>query len=1169
MIKQFGLFLILLLFCLTSSAQFYKQSQVDRLQATLQGQSGKQRIETLLLLSDCFSSFQIDSAVAIAKQAQIESKELNFNWGYYQGLFLATKNQVQTKGSSQLAPSLLSCSKWFKKNGFEKEHIVSQLEYLRCLSSIKPLEEIESEIELLFTLPLTKQTPLLQGLTWYLRYECQVAHYIKSDYIKSLDSAKSYFTQADDSLMLLNVHLKKIEHSNFIRYRGPLHKALRSAQKWENNCLVGDALGLLTFAYGITYQLDSAIYFGKQHLSLATQYGSKAAKAYANYMLGAAHKSSGQTAKSISYFKRSSELNEALEAYPNLYECLKSLGSQNERLKDYFKAIDYYVRAMEVAKILNNPSYIYFTKASLAKSYTVTKEYDKAEQLLLETIDFIQREMTGHLKKKMNARMYELLADVYQQQGKHEQALEKLEISFQEFLLLEKREAIRIAYRKMSLYLDMGQVHRADSVSTYIKNQSNSFYETSQFLLQEGRLHFLQERYALAIETLNAFIKKTQQGEYSNDRSIALQMLYESAKELQKYPLALSYLEEFKTVDDSIKKANEVEGIQLIQSKYEVAEKEADLLKVQQENQLQELTLQRQEDELAIGRLYIFILVLLILLIGAVVFWRSRKMALKKEKEAIRVKAERLELKQEKTDAQQKVELSRLKDELFANVSHELRTPLTLILVPIKNLLKKAQEEDRPIFKSILNSGDQLLQLVDEILELSRLESGHTSLQQSLIDLEAFSTQLKSNFTPLFSSKHIEFKLENAVPGLQLMADPNRLKMVLNNLLKNAFHHCPSNGEVAMHLDLLVEAEHRYLCISVSNTGQSISDEQTNRIFHRFFRAREQEYTGSGIGLALSRQIVELHQGTIEVDNSQPDSTIFKIVLPGLEQKQAVVSENQTAQVLNGHEENSARKVKSIASTDGRSTLLIVEDNLEMQTLLKKLLGNDFRLWIAADGEEGEKMAIEHQPQLILSDVMMPNKDGFELLQAIKTNIHTSHIPVVLLTARADNESRIQGFEQDADEYIGKPFDPDALLSRIHNLLRQRQQLQKLFIEKPMLRVQSAQCTSLDQDFIHRAQEIVGQFYQDGSFTVEQFCKELALNRNSVHNKLKSLTSQSASQFIQTFRLTKAAELLGSTNENINAVATDSGFNNRQAFNKGFRKHFGMTPGEYRKKVMN
>ncbi|MGD1844280.1 MAG: response regulator [Salibacteraceae bacterium] len=1157
----------LLCFAISAIAQLYKYEQIAPLKASLNEASAQARIHLFLKLADGYLNFQIDSALVYAQRAQQDAEALGYAWGIQKGKYQEAKALAHTTASSTIAQRQLSCEAWFKKNDFEHDAWLCRIEYLKSITNSRPLKVVAQEASNILDAVNPSESPYICGTAWYCLYEAQRSHeYNKTNFRESLDTALTLFKQAHDSTAITWVELKKIEHSDLKQNQQRLREVLLQVSNWQNKLLMSENLNLLMLTYSYLNQQDATHLIWPKNQHILDEYGSKKAEAMYHYWMGESLSYLNEKKQAIPHTKKAIALYDKLEDNVLLYKSLKSLADFNEYFRSLVEALNLYWHALEIANELENPIFINFTKKSLALIHLRTKEYEKAEKLTLEVLNYFQESFTGKLKSKFCGFQYEILGRIYRTQHRYHEAHAVYNKAHSIYSKVSLPGKIRIDWQKIALFLDQSQVDSATAVYAEVQKETRPYRKNDFFDMVEGKLFFAQKKYSEAANSIQKYLNSGQSTEYSRNNSVAQEYLYKIAKAQGRFSEALEYLEIHKSIEDSLQRVNEVENILLIESRYEIEQKEADLLRLEQEKQLQSLTLQSKEDELSIGRLYIFILLLSLFLFGGVIFWRARQGKLKKEKEAIRHAKERVELAQARATANQKIELSRLKDELFANVSHELRTPLTLILVPLKNLLKSANKKELPVYESILKSGDQLLDLVDKILELSRLESGATQLRKSSMDVTAFGQQLEASFLPLFDSKNIVFRVALPDEKLRLKGDANRLKMVLNNLLNNAFHHCPENGEVHLQMTSKTTENGHKLEIRVRNTGNAIPEALQERIFDRFFRQEEQAYTGSGIGLALSRQIVAMHNGTIRVANAAIEGVEFQLLLPDVELVSPAPKPEATPIALPS-DEAKKHSIEVVAKPlPEKPTVLVVEDNLEMQDLLKDLLANDFYIRLAANGIQGEEMAIEHQPQLILSDVMMPERDGIELLQVIKSNIHTSHIPVVLLTARADNESRIIGFNEDADDYISKPFDPDALRSRIHNLLRQRQQLQKRFTQKPTLLPKTAPCTTLAQEFMSRAQKIVETHYTDGQFSVELFSQELALNRNSVHNKLKALTGQSAWQYIQTYRLSKAAELLHNTTDSINLIATETGFNNRQAFNKRFRSHFEMTPGEYRKK---
>ena len=476
--------------------------------------------------------------------------------------------------------------------------------------------------------------------------------------------------------------------------------------------------------------------------------------------------------------------------------------------------------------------------------------------------------------------------------------------------------------------------------------------------------------------------------------------------------------------------------------------------------------------------------------------------------------------------------------------------------VPLIDYREKVPDEDKKILDSVVKNTDHLLEMLDELLGVSQIESGQLKLESTSFNLAALLSQIKLNFAPLFSQKSIQLNWTTQLSQDYFYGDEGKLTIVLNNLLKNAFSNTPENGWVKLDLSLSNE-----LNITVSNKGKQIPEKDLPHIFERFYRAGTSSYSGTGIGLAWSKQIVELHQGTIAVDNSNEGQVSFSVQLPVLTSQSEISTSNLAN--ANGLDVAPNNLPKNGIDHDFPH-ILVVEDNLEMRELLHTILKSDFKLDFAENGKIGEEMATQLQPDLIISDVMMPEKDGFELLKSLKENFSSSHIPIVLLTARGDSKSRIIGLNQDADDYIGKPFDPNELKARVNNLLRQRVHLHKLFSENPLLFSKDVKCTPIDADFIDRARKILEDHYSDGDFAVDEFCRELAFNKTGVNQKLNALANQSTAEYIRNFRLEKAAGMLIETNASITGIATDTGFNHVQVFNKSFKKKFDRTPTVFR-----
>ena len=564
----------------------------------------------------------------------------------------------------------------------------------------------------------------------------------------------------------------------------------------------------------------------------------------------------------------------------------------------------------------------------------------------------------------------------------------------------------------------------------------------------------------------------------------------------------------------------------------------------------------------------------------------------------------RLEIEQVET---QKIkELDSMKSRFFANISHEFRTPLTLILGPLEKVLASASGEVKNNLNIMQRNALRLQQLINEMLSLSKLESGQMKLHATRLDLVKVVNGYVQSFESLAKQRKIDLLFKAEEKKIQAYVDQEKLEKILFNLLSNAFKFTPAGGYINVKVfrsagiqagkvvdlptvDPSTRQPHEaseYLEIMISDTGPGIPPDKLPHIFNRFYQAddsytREQE--GTGIGLALSKELVELHQGTITVESEVGKGTKFTVSLPlGAEHlapeeietsQQLVVSSPQSAVgslTLLEDASQEANENRPPSTVHPAPVVLIVEDNSDLRDYIRDSLGQPYQVLEAENGVEGLKQAIKAVPDLIISDVMMPKMGGFELCKNLKTDERTSHIPVILLTARAGMESKIEGLETGADDYITKPFDARELLVRIKNLLELRQKLRERFLKdaeqiglSALIDLPEAGISSMEQKFLQKAIRIVNANLSDPEFTVKRFCAEMAMSNMQFHRKLVAVTGQTANRFIRSHRLNHAANLLKKRAGNVTEVAYEVGFNNLSWFARCFQEQFGMPPSEY------
>jgi len=530
----------------------------------------------------------------------------------------------------------------------------------------------------------------------------------------------------------------------------------------------------------------------------------------------------------------------------------------------------------------------------------------------------------------------------------------------------------------------------------------------------------------------------------------------------------------------------------------------------------------------------------------------------------------------EQVETEKLKELDSLKTKFFANISHEFRTPLTLILGPLQQLISKVKNpSDKQTLSMVHQNAHRLKDLVSQLLSLSKLESGKMKLQCTETNIIEFVRTFVQSFESLAKHEVIDLVFTSSEKEILVFLDKEKLAQVLNNLLSNAFKFTEEGGRIEISITTLENG--KGVNISISDTGQGISSDKLEHIFDRFYQADDsisREKEGTGIGLAIVKEMVNLHHGKIESKSTIGKGTTFSICLPlgsdHLKPEELKKSNDTDADFEHTTFIQRKSNIDDTDLTDENGiesllSLLIVEDNPDMRTFIRGYFDNEFKILEAGDGQAGLKIAVDHIPDMIISDVMMPKMDGYEFCQKIKTDVKTSHIPVILLTARATKESRMEGLETGADDFITKPFDGEELQVRVKNLIEQRKKLSGIYRKDFEIVQQNKKerVFSMDEKFLQKAKSVVGKNISNSEYGVEEFASDMALSRFQLHRKLGALINQPTTEFIRTIRLNFAIDLLKKRSGTISEIAYDAGFNNPTYFSISFKKHFGKSPKEY------
>ncbi|MEI9922120.1 MAG: two-component regulator propeller domain-containing protein [Bacteroidota bacterium] len=513
-------------------------------------------------------------------------------------------------------------------------------------------------------------------------------------------------------------------------------------------------------------------------------------------------------------------------------------------------------------------------------------------------------------------------------------------------------------------------------------------------------------------------------------------------------------------------------------------------------------------------------------------------------------------IEQERSEAQRMHELDLMKIKFFTNVSHEFRTPLTLILTPIEKMLKAAGDDQKGQLELVHRNARRLLNLINQLLDFRKLEVQEIKFNASEGDVVRFIKETAYSFTDLSEKKNIGFSFHSTVDSLEMIFDQDKLEKILFNLLSNAFKFTPEKGQVSVNVDVKNEGDLRWLDIRVKDTGIGIPKENQEKIFERFFQndvPRSMVNQGTGIGLSIVKEFIRAFKGIVRVESEPNRGSTFIVELP-------VTGIEPHAEPVVIHEEPSLEHVEA---PHRKPVLMLVEDNEDFRFYLKDNLKLHYDVVEAKNGKEALRLAHQHLPDLIVTDVMMPEMNGVELCRAVKEHQNLSHIPVILLTARMAEEQKMEGFEAGADDYVTKPFSFEILQARIRNLIHQRELFHKDFRKQIEVKASTIRITSMDEKLIQNAIKIVEDNITDADFSVEDLSRELGMSRVHLYKKLLAITGKSPLEFIRTIRLQQAAQLLEKSQLSVSEIAYKVGFNNPKYFTKYFKEEYKVLPSAY------
>ncbi len=881
--------------------------------------------------------------------------------------------------------------------------------------------------------------------------------------------------------------------------------------------------------------IDSAGIYFQQGYDLALRHRERFLTANGLYHLSYFNERKHNLSDALENLAEAIAIFDELGAKRNVGNCYNSNSRIYQALGNFSLALSNGYNALRIKEDLNDGTGIAIALTSIGNIYLLTDRYDDAIAAFTRaySIDSVNNDLDGLLGGLLN------IGVAYQKKGDHEKALKKF------------RESLVMARQMKSISDEALLLGNIGSAFRQLGNTDSALAN------QLAALKLKRENNIRQAHTLNDIAKTyLQRGDAATAKNYALEAIAASEKEKNLNQLGFAW--------DNLAIAHEKLGN--FKEAYEASEKNAiykdSIVTIEKEKQMNELQVQydtekkqqtidllTKEKEAANFRRNAY-------LVGGILISAVLLLLYNRQ---------RLNTRKNRQMYEKGMEIEKMKSAFFSNISHEFRTPLTLILGPTQSM---RENTDDPKMQGQLTTMEKnarrLLSLIDQLLDLSKLESGNLKPRFSKIDIVPLARGVTMTFASMAASKHIKLEVEASPPHMELFADTEMVETVLINLLSNAFKFTPEKGSITVKLRVNEQNNQQYCRVSVQDSGIGIPEKDIPHVFDRFYQGHEgarAQSGGSGIGLALAKELVQLHKGQIDASSRPGEGTTVSFMLPL--SNEHINMEEPVQTKIEAPAPLGAIPVAVETNHDG-PVILLIEDNEDVMLYLKDILHEQYAILEAKDGQAGIGMAIETIPDLVISDVMMPKKDGYEVCENLKQDERTSHIPLILLTARAAFEDKMQGLENKADEYLTKPFSPKELLLRVANLIQSRLALREKYSKELVLKPTGITVTSMEEAFLQKLMRVVEDRMADDGFSIEQLSREVGLSRSQLHRKLHALTNKSATEFIRDYRLTRAMDMIRQNAGSISEIAYWVGFSSPSYFSKVFLEQYGVTPGQAR-----
>ncbi|MEZ4685512.1 MAG: tetratricopeptide repeat protein [Bacteroidia bacterium] len=1015
------------------------------------------------------------------------------------------------------------------------------------------------------SIALTYQDSLLLARAWA---GIQQLHLLKGEY-ESVDSLtkrslRIFIKQADSSWIAktrINIGNLRLRQNDYPRAREAYSNALSIAQKLDDIELQGRIFSNLGIIEEEQAHYEEAIQLYEKSLKIKEKGDDEVSTGRTCMNIGVVYARQEEFGQALAWLERSVKHFEHAGAKRQLSMALNNMASMQKAQGNYGQAIAYFMKARTVFEQIGDQRSLGICLFNIGSLYSKIDDYGMAKAFLKESMNTFVK--LGHTRGEAMA--LQEMGSNYTLAGQLDSAFFSLNKGLELYLSISDKQG------QMECLAALGFAF----LSQEKPGKSREYYEQALRLAEEigakgsminclnniSYTWILQNRWDKAIAYGTKGLERARQQADKAEISAAAKSLWKSYKAVGKDKEALAMHELFVDTRDSLQQEENRRAILRQEFEYEYQQKAlSDSLAFVQQQASQELAFQTRlirRNYLMWGAAAMGLLALLFLR------YRHNRKA--------RVRA--LLLEQERAEAERLRQIDELKTRLYNNITHEFRTPLTVIQGMAEEAQRHFDQGDIAAFEHAISmiqrNGGNMLHLVNQMLDLARLESGSLELDYVHADVIAYLSYICESFESYADSQNIQLITYKEVNHLSMDYEPARLLSIVSNLLSNAIKFTPAGGKVIFHISRGEEQ----LIIKVQDNGRGMEPEALPHIFDRFFQTNQLvKGEGSGIGLALAKELVQAMNGNISVQSESEKGSIFTVKLPIKSSAREAIAEGIPARVKQQVLPFLGNKPDQTGSAEpgnfgDKPLILIVEDNADVQYYLQQCLYGDYRCLIANDGREGIAGATTEVPDLVISDVMMPNVDGFELCEALKADERTSHIPIILLTARASVEDRIAGLRKGADAYLAKPFNREELRVSIGNLLSQRLRLRLRYSGSAIdtdAGLESDVDLKLEDAFVAKFRDFVLAQLDNSQLGVEDLCREMGLSRTQLHRKLKALTGLSTSRLVRNIRLGEARKLLQEESMSISEIAWHCGFADPGYFSRVFSKEFGQSPTEFR-----